>query len=157
MCSLYMGSIPLEDPTGYTRLSKLSRRIEFVEVADGGPRLVGRICARAKSGGGVVKVPFILMVISFMCSRLRGFSMASALVSLRSLEACCKGEAGLSSSLFDGGSMLPFWASLPLKTSLLFLRCVASTPCKKVMICCMTCSWLTTVFCKPMTSCKSIE
>ena len=70
-----------------------------MEVADGGPRLVGRAAARAKSGGGVVNVPFMRMVISFICSKFRGFSMASAFVSLRSLEACCKGEAGLSSSV----------------------------------------------------------
>ena len=99
MCSLYIGSIPLDEPTGYTMLSRFSRRMEVVEAADGGPRLVGRTVARAKSGGGVVNVPFILIVISFMCSRFRGFNIASAFVSLSSLEACCKGDAGLSSSV----------------------------------------------------------
>ena len=85
----------------------------------------------------------------------------SALNSFNSLEAFAKGEAGRSSK--GGSAGVEFVASVSVAgvakgpPTLLSLRCLASTECKKFMTFCITCSWFTTVFWTPMSSCSNIE
>lgn len=90
-----------------------------------------------------MKEAFMRMCCSLSCSSLLLFSMWSALTSLSSLEACCKGDAGTSSSV--GGRRLSAGSSgaTPLIAPLvcepngmltrLSLRRWASTEVKKFM------------------------